>query len=131
MLSFQEVDMSNTLVVCEKNIAAKRIAFILSNGKTATQRIGKTPIYEFNKDNKTWKIIGLKGHIISLDYPAGYNQWTKISPQKLINVEPFKKISEKQIASTLKKLAETNPFIIVATDFDREGELNERTVHLR
>lgn len=123
MLSFQEVDMLSTLVVCEKNIAAKRIAFILSNGKTTTQRIGKTLIYEFNKDNTNWKIIGLKGHIISLDYPAGFNQWTKISPQKLINVEPFKKINEKQIASTLKKLAEINPFIIVATDFDREGEL--------
>ncbi len=123
MLSFQESNMPNTLVVCEKNIAAKRIAYILSNGKTKTQKIGKTPFYEFTKDNESTKIIGLKGHIISLDYPPGFTQWTKIPPHELINVEPVKKINEKQIAFTLQKLVDTNPYLIIATDFDREGEL--------
>ncbi|UCD14154.1 MAG: DNA topoisomerase I [Thermoplasmatales archaeon] len=115
--------MSNTLVVCEKNIAAKRIAYFLSSGKAITTTLGKTPIYEFTKDNKLWKIIGLRGHIISLDYPADFNQWTKIPPHKLIDVEPCKKVSEKQIASALIPLANKNPFLIIATDFDREGEL--------
>jgi len=123
MLNFQEPKMSNTLIVCEKNIAARRIAYILSSGKTKTQKIGKTPVYEFTKDNKSWKIIGLKGHIISLDYPASFTQWTKVSPRELINIEPCKKVNEKQIAFSLQKLADTNPLIIIATDFDREGEL--------
>jgi len=115
--------MSSTLIVCEKNIAAKRIAYILSNGKTKTENLGKTPIYVFDRNDEQCKIIGLKGHIISLDYPPDFNQWRKISPHKLINVEPYKKISEKQIAFTLNNLAEKNPFVIIATDFDREGEL--------
>ncbi|UCF12319.1 MAG: DNA topoisomerase I [Thermoplasmatales archaeon] len=115
--------MSKTLIICEKNIAAKRIAYFLSNGKAKSTMIGKTPIYEFTKDDELWKVVGLRGHIISLDYPAGYNKWTKISPHDLINVEPCKKVSESSIASSLKSLVDKNPFLIIATDFDREGEL--------
>ena len=111
------------LVICEKNIAARRIAYILSSGKSKSTRIGQTPVYEFSMDGETWKIAGLKGHIINLDYPAGYNRWTKISPRELINIDPCKKISEKSIAFALKSLVDKNPYLIIATDFDREGEL--------
>ena len=112
------------LVISEKNIAARRIAYILSSGKVNSTHLGKIPVYEFTKDNELWKVIGLKGHIISLDYPSGFNQWTKIAPHELIDVEPCKKVSEKNIASALKTLVtDTTPTLIVATDFDREGEL--------
>jgi len=111
------------LVICEKNIAANRIAYILSGGKSKSTRLGKTPVYEFTKDGETWKVVGLRGHIINLDFPAGYNQWNKIPPKVLIDVAPCKKVSEKNIAASLKSLVDGNPFIIVATDFDREGEL--------
>ena len=123
MLTFQESEMSKTLVICEKNIAAQRIAYFLSNGKAKGTRVGKTPVYEFTKDDELWRVVGLRGHIITLDYPAGFNQWTRISPHKLINVEPCKKVSESSIASTLKSLVDKNPSLIIATDFDREGEL--------
>ena len=111
------------LVICEKNIAAKRIAYILSQGDVRTQRIQNVPVYSFTKNNEPWTIVGLKGHILNLDYPEGYNQWMKVQPKDLITVEPCKKISEKAIASALKSLVEKNPYLIVATDYDREGEL--------
>jgi len=111
------------LVICEKNIAARRIAYILSDGKTKSTRIGQIPVYEFTKDGETWRVIGLKGHIINLDFPAGFNQWNKIPPHELIDIEPCKKVSEKNIAAALKSLVDGTPFLIVATDFDREGEL--------
>ncbi|OYT58311.1 DNA topoisomerase I [Euryarchaeota archaeon ex4484_162] len=111
------------LVICEKNIAAKRIAYILSKGRLKTRRIGRIPVYEFIKDSETWYVIGLKGHIVNLDYPHGFNQWTKIPPHQLINVEPCKKISNPTIASALKTLANKKLDLIIATDFDREGEL--------
>jgi DNA topoisomerase-1 len=111
------------LIICEKNIAARRIAYILSNGKSTTKRLGKTPVYEFKKDDDIWKIVGLRGHIINLDFPAGFNQWNKIPPAELIQIEPCKIVSEKSIASALKTLVDKNPFLIVATDYDREGEL--------
>ena len=111
------------LVICEKNIAANRIAYFLSNGKSKTKKIGSTPVYEFSNNGEEWKVIGLRGHIINLDYPKSYNQWNKIKPSDLIEIKPVKKISEKRIASALKTLADKNPFLIVATDYDREGEL--------
>jgi DNA topoisomerase-1 len=111
------------LIICEKNIAARRIAYILSDGKSRSSSLGKIPVYEFIKDNDTWKVIGLKGHIINLDFPSSYNQWNKVSPKELILVEPCKKVSEKSIADALKTLVNKNPFLIVATDYDREGEL--------
>jgi len=111
------------LVICEKNIAARRIAYILSDGKTKSTRLGQTPVYEFTKDGETWKVVGLRGHIINLDFPAGFNQWNKIPPAELIEVDPCKKVSERSIATALKSLVDKNPFLIVATDFDREGEL--------
>ncbi len=58
-----------------------------------------------------------------LDYPSDFNQWNKIAPHELINVEPLKNVSEKGIALALKTLVENTPSLIVATDFDREGEL--------
>ncbi|UCH71732.1 MAG: DNA topoisomerase I [Thermoplasmatales archaeon] len=111
------------LVICEKNIAARRISFMLSDGKTRSTKIGKIPVYTFTKNNETWEVVGLKGHIINLDYPADFNRWDKISPYELIDIEPCKKVSERGIANAIKSLAETTPFIIIATDFDREGEL--------
>ena len=111
------------LVICEKNIAARRIAYILSGGESKSTRLGKTPVYEFSKDGDTWKVIGLRGHIINLDFPAGFNQWNKIPPRDLIEVEPCKRVTEKGIAASLKSLVDKNPFLIVATDYDREGEL--------
>ena len=111
------------LVVCEKNIAARRIAYILSGGKSKNIRIGRTQVYQFDRDGELWQVVGLRGHIINLDYPASFNKWNKIEPSELINVEPVKKVSEKDIAASLKTLVDKTPYLIVATDFDREGEL--------
>ncbi len=111
------------LVICEKNIAASRIASILSKGLAKRKTIGSVPVYEFKYQGEDWEIVGLRGHIINLDYPADYNSWKHIEPKDLILVEPEKKITDQRIASALKVLVDENPFIIVATDFDREGEL--------
>lgn len=70
------------LVISEKQIAARRIAYILSGGKVKSTHHGRIPVYEFTRHDEPWAVIGLKGHIISLDYPAGFNQWTKIEPSK-------------------------------------------------
>ena len=65
----------------------------------------------------------MKGHILNLDFPSGYRLWDKTPPRELITVTPCKKISESGIAEALKTLVVKNPQVIVATDFDREGEL--------
>ena len=111
------------LVICEKNIAAQRIASILSRGSSKQKKIGTVPVYEFSLKGEDWKIVGLKGHIINLDFPSKFKVWWQIAPRNLINVDPEKKVTQKGIASAIKKLLNDSSYIIVATDFDREGEL--------
>jgi len=111
------------LVICEKNIVARRISYIISEGKSKVKKFGRIPVYEFEKHGEHWKIIGLSGHIINLDYPKKYNLWKGINPKDLIDIDPEKKITKKGIANALKSLVDGSPFVIVATDFDREGEL--------
>lgn len=107
------------LIICEKNIAARRIAYILSDGKAKRAMLYGVPYYYF--DDKI--VIGLKGHIKNLDFPKEYSSWEKVEPKKLIEVEPIKKLSQKRIAMAIKKIAKDVKRVIIATDYDREGEL--------
>ena len=110
-----------TLVICEKNIAARRIAQIISSGNYRQSRLYGVPYYTFNDGE--WRIIGLRGHILKLDYPPEYNKWEGTSLMKLVDIEPMKKVESKNIVQAIKRLAEGVDRVIVATDYDREGEL--------
>ena len=111
------------VVICEKQIAARRIAGILSNGKFKTKREGKVPYYTFVQDGEEWIVVGLKGHILDLDYPEELNRWRNTSLKKLVWAEPNRKVINRAISKLLERLAEKNPDVVIATDFDREGEL--------
>jgi len=112
-----------SLVICEKSIAAKRIATILSNGKAKQTSDRGVAIFTFSKNGQTFTVIGLQGHIINLDFPSKYNAWQKVKPRELVNQDPEKKVSGNRIADKLRKLGKTEDEVIIATDFDREGEL--------
>jgi len=112
-----------TLVICEKANAAQRIAQILSNGSAEKTMKGRIAFYGFSKDGKDYSIIGLRGHIINLDYPAEFTSWERTDPKELAKAEPYKKIQEANIANLIKKLVKDDRDVVVATDYDREGEL--------
>ncbi len=114
------------LVVAEKNNAAKRISSILSKKTVGKKYYYKVPVYTFDRDGKTFFVIGLAGHIIRLDYPDKYNRWGDIDPEKLIHVDPIKKTSSGYsygIVRALQEIARDVSEVVIATDFDREGEL--------
>ncbi len=111
------------LIICEKNNAAKRISDILSNGHYKVEKRGKVPVYNFSWEHEKTVTIGLRGHIINMDFPKKYNNWSAIDPKELIDVEPSRMVSARSIASVLKTIAKEATSIYVATDFDREGEL--------
>ncbi len=110
------------LVIAEKNQAARRIAYILSGGKFKTHRYGRINYYSFERDGKEYYVVGLRGHIVELDYPEDYSSWNE-NPDELIDVEPIKVIKVKSIANLLKKIYNEVDEVIIATDYDREGEL--------
>lgn len=113
------------LVICEKNSSASRIALILSDGKSKRRRSGSTPIFEFDRADGRYFVIGLRGHIIALDYPDKYNDWHSVSISELVKVDPIKSVDPagKRIVDALKRLAGESDEILIATDYDKEGEL--------
>ncbi|MEM4729519.1 MAG: DNA topoisomerase I [Thermoplasmata archaeon] len=113
----------STLVICEKDNAARRIAAILSGNSAERRMLDGVPIYTFSKDGTDYIVIGLKGHILTLDYDQRYSLWHRVRPRELINIEPKKRVIAHSIVTALRKLAPDVDRVIVATDYDREGEL--------
>jgi len=111
------------LIISEKEIAAKRIAAILSGNGVKEEKVYGVPIYGFSLDGTDYRVIGLKGHILKVDYPKKYANWFKVDPMDLIEAEIEKIPIQKKIIQALKKVAREADEIIIATDYDREGEL--------
>ncbi|MCI9628681.1 MAG: DNA topoisomerase I [Eggerthellaceae bacterium] len=155
------------LVVTEKNDAAKQIASLLSQGKVKDDKVFHTAVYRFEVDGEEWVTIGLRGHILAVDFtpmmiykkrggwvgvtdegeevaadvPASLARppfkkkkpftengvdlkgW-KMEALPYLTFAPIEKLpKEKDIIRSLKNLAKKADSIIIATDFDREGEL--------
>jgi DNA topoisomerase-1 len=120
------------LIVSEKDIAARRIADILAVGKPKADKVYTIPVYHFRRDGDDWASIGLKGHIMEVDFPEEFEsngetvsskRWTRKSLRPLVDAPIEKVAKEKQIIRALKKLAKGADEIVIATDYDREGEL--------
>lgn len=111
------------LIVTEKDNAAKRIAAILSGGKVDSRKTYGIPVYFFNNEEGEVRVIGLRGHILKVDFPPKYNDWQKVNPLDLVEAEIVKVPTHKNILKALKKEAKEAGLVILATDFDREGEL--------
>jgi DNA topoisomerase-1 len=154
------------LIVTEKNIAARKLAEILAIGKPTTDKVYNTPVYRFRRDGEDWVAIGLKGHILGVDFPHhlayGDHSWKavwdeeRITPAEIPDSlptppwpkkKPFtvdgvdlktwkipslpylvwapigKTPTERELIRSLKSVAKKADEIVIATDFDREGEL--------
>ncbi len=156
------------LVITEKNIAADNISKILADTKPKTDKVYSTPAYRFTHRGEEWVCVGLKGHILELDFPErlvydAKRGWEGITtegellpahvpdslprppfPSKrkpfladgvdlkawkvpalpyLVYSPLLKNPAEKEIIRALRNLAKKADSVIIATDFDREGEL--------
>ncbi len=111
------------LIITEKANAARRISTILSDGKSHSESSGGVTAITFEAGGDDYTVISLRGHIIELDYPEEYNDWGGTSPVELVHATPVKKVKVKSIINKINEIAKTADEIIIATDFDREGEL--------
>ena len=155
------------LVVAEKTNAAENIAKELGVG-TKKDKVYNTPVCRFTREGEEWVAMGLRGHILAVDFPRelqwredqgwfGVDEDGEVFPANLPDTlarPPFEKVrkpftkegvdikgwkvpslpylvwapvvkepAEKEIIRTLKNLAKKADEVIIATDFDREGEL--------
>jgi len=114
------------LIVTEKNNSAKKIAEILgaSNGGPSTDKSFKVPYYTWTDDDGSeHRTIGLKGHVMGPSFPEGYSNWQKTDLHDLIDAELIKEPTDKNVVKAIKKVAKEADELVIATDFDREGEL--------
>ena len=112
-----------TLIVSEKNNTAKRIASILAKDGVTESKSHNIPVYAFNYNGHAAKAIGLKGHILRVDFPAQYDNWQKVDPATLIDAPLVKEPIQQNLVKALKSQVKESDEVIIATDFDREGEL--------
>ncbi len=111
------------LIITEKANAARRISTILSDGKSKSSTSGGVTVISFEAGGDDYDVVSLRGHIIELDYPKEYNDWGGTSPVDLVYAPQVKTVRVKSILNMIKDLASKADEIIIATDYDREGEL--------
>ncbi|MBV0923759.1 DNA topoisomerase I [Halomicroarcula limicola] len=107
------------LIITEKDNAARRIAEILSEGSASAERRNGVNVYRWGGK----RVVGLSGHVVGVDFPPEYNDWRDVEPVELIDADVTKEATQENIVATLKHLARKAESAVIATDYDREGEL--------
>ena len=107
------------LIVTEKDNAARRIAEILSDGGASVERRNGVNVYRWGNS----RCVGLSGHVVGVDFPPEYNDWRDVQPVELVDAAVVKTPTRDNIVRTLQELAREATEAVIATDYDREGEL--------
>ncbi|WP_053949118.1 DNA topoisomerase I [Halolamina sediminis] len=107
------------LIVTEKDNAARRIAEILSDGTADAERVNGVNVYGWGGT----RVIGLSGHVVGVDFPPEYDDWRDVEPHELIEAPIDTEPTQEAIVAALRRLSRDADRVIIATDYDREGEL--------
>jgi DNA topoisomerase-1 len=107
------------LLITEKDNAARRIADILSDGSATNDRRNGVNIYSWGGR----RCIGLSGHVVGIDFPPEYSDWRDVEPVELVGAQVVKTETRENIVAALRSLAREADSAVIATDYDREGEL--------
>ncbi|MFC7073419.1 DNA topoisomerase I [Halovenus rubra] len=107
------------LIITEKDNAARRIADILSDGSAEADRQKGVNVYRWGKT----RVVGLSGHVVGLDFPEEYTNWRDVEPVELIDADIVTDPTQENIVRTLSDLSGRAGEVVIATDYDREGEL--------
>ena len=111
------------LIVTEKNNSAKKISEILSGGAAKADAVYKVPFYTWSDSDGDHMAIGLKGHVMSPAFTEGYSNWQQTDLHELIDADIVKEPTDKNVVKAIRKVAKDADEVVIATDYDREGEL--------
>ncbi len=113
------------LIITEKNNSAKKIAEILSNGDFKEEKSFTVPLYKWGEGEDEQMTLGLKGHSVERAFPDEkvYKQWKLDTLHELVDAPLVVRPTDGNVIRAVKKQAKAADELIIATDFDREGEL--------
>ncbi|MFX1412640.1 MAG: DNA topoisomerase [Promethearchaeota archaeon] len=112
----------STIIVSEKNKAAKAIAEALGTVKTIAI---STKIKIYYVPAKNLYVIPLRGHILEYRNSPAFKSWTKTNPREIItNPTAIEKVPisySKPYIKLLKEYSQKSNYCIIGTDADIEG----------
>src|SRR5947209_14508283 len=68
-------------------------------------------------------VFPLRGHIVEIDYPESVRDWVGTDLDALVDMEPVRLEAPPALHDALRGFADTIDEVVLATDYDREGEL--------
>lgn len=114
---------NSILIITEKPQAAEKIAAALSDGKDNRYSDNGISYYEFQKDGRHIIVACAVGHLFSLSQDVKGSNYPIFEVSWKPNFEVRKKDFTKKYYTNLQKLMKRAKEIIVATDYDVEGEV--------
>ncbi len=117
----QTPKQDSILIITEKPQAAQKIAYALGNPTRHYEK--QASYYELTRDNKKIIVASAVGHLFNLTYTPGQKGWP------IFKIEWVPSYTSKRAAFTklyydlLKKLSKRAKEIIIAMDYDIEGEV--------
>jgi len=111
------------LVITEKPQAASKIAAALANGKDTKIANQGTPYYELTRNGKKVVVACAVGHLFTISQVKKEQGYPVFDIGWFPNFAVKKKDFTKKYYMTIQKLVKGASEIIVATDFDTEGEV--------
>ncbi len=115
--------LSSKIIIAEKADAGRRIAYILSQGSSKQKRPKGMSYIEFEKDGVQYYLIPLSGHVVEINFPESMKDWKSVDLNELIDSRIVHNAKNRNAVNTLQALSKGADTIVVATDYDREGEL--------
>ncbi len=111
-----------TLIVTEKPQAALKISQALSSSARKYSE-GNVPYYELERNGKKIIVASAVGHLFNLTYAQGQKGWPIFKLDWIPSYESKSAGFTKAYYMLLKKLGRRAKEVIIATDYDVEGEL--------
>ena len=115
------------LIVTEKNNSAQKIAEILSGGSATETKSFTVPVFRWTDGDGEHAVLGTGGHAVERAFPEEkeFKQWKLDLIHGLIDAPLITRPSDgkKNVVRAVQKEAKAADTLIIATDFDREGEL--------
>jgi len=120
---FETLKGNSILIITEKPQAAAKIAAALSNGKDKKYGESGVSYYEFDREEGHIIVACAVGHLFSLSQDVKGSSYPIFEVSWKPNFEVRKKDFTRKYYLTIAKLAKRAREIIVATDYDIEGEV--------
>ena len=115
------------LIITEKNNSAQKIAEILSGGAATETKSFTIPVFKWSDSEGETSVVGTGGHGVERAFPEEkeFKQWKLDLIHGLVDAPLITRPTDgkKNVIRAVQKEAKAADSLVIATDFDREGEL--------